>query len=83
LIDFSATNPSGGLSTSTSPVSSEQRTQIIEPAGVEPDNVMPPHRWLTDQQIADVLSYIRQSWGNKADAVKSEEVTKTRASVVQ
>lgn len=46
-------------------------------------NVMPPHRWLTDQQIADVLSYIRQSWGNKADAVKTEEVTKTRGLVVQ
>ena len=42
-------------------------------------NVMPPHNWLTDQQIADVASYIRKSFGNKADEVKVEEVAKTRA----
>ena len=42
-------------------------------------NVMPPHQWLTDQQIADVLTYIRKSWGNKADDVKVDEVAKTRA----
>lgn len=42
-------------------------------------NVMPPHNWLTDQQIADVLSYIRKSFGNKADEVKVDEVAKTRA----
>ena len=46
-------------------------------------NVMPPHSWLTDQQIADVLTYIRKSWGNAADTVKTEEVTKTRGAVVQ
>jgi hypothetical protein len=44
-------------------------------------NVMPPHNWLTDQQISDVLTFIRASWGNKADAVKVEEVTKVRGSV--
>jgi glucose/arabinose dehydrogenase/mono/diheme cytochrome c family protein len=42
-------------------------------------NVMPPHNWLTDQQIADVLTYVRKSFGNKAEEVKVEEVTKTRA----
>jgi hypothetical protein len=46
-------------------------------------NIMPPHAWLADQQIADVLTYIRKSWGNKADAVKVEEVTKTRGPVAQ
>ncbi|HTH56217.1 MAG TPA: c-type cytochrome [Cyclobacteriaceae bacterium] len=44
-------------------------------------NVMPPHAWLADQQIADVLTYIRKSWGNKADEVKVDEVKKTRATV--
>lgn len=44
-------------------------------------NVMPPHNWLTDQQIADVLTYIRKSWGNNADDVKVEEVTKVRGPV--
>ena len=43
-------------------------------------NVMPPHNWLTDQQIADVLTYIRKSWGNKADDVTSAEVAKVRSS---
>jgi len=42
-------------------------------------NVMPPHNWLTDQQIADVLTYIRKSFGNKADDVKVDEVAKVRA----
>jgi mono/diheme cytochrome c family protein len=46
-------------------------------------NVMPPHAWLADQQIADVLTYIRKSWGNKADEVKIGEVTKTRKTVAQ
>lgn len=44
-------------------------------------NVMPPHNWLTDQQIADVLTYIRKSWGNKADDVKSDEVAKVRSTI--
>jgi len=27
--------------------------------------MMPPQPYLTDIQIADVLNYIRNSWGNK------------------
>lgn len=46
-------------------------------------NVMPPHSWLKDQQIADVLTYIRKSWGNKADDVKVDEVAKVRGAAVQ
>ncbi|MFL5730736.1 MAG: c-type cytochrome [Cytophagaceae bacterium] len=42
-------------------------------------NPMPAHTFLTDQQIADVLSYVRSSFGNKASAVKVEEVKKVRA----
>ena len=41
-------------------------------------NVMPPHNFLTDQQIADVLTYIRKSWGNTADEVKPDQVSKVR-----
>ncbi len=33
---------------------------------------------LTDQQVSDVLNYIRNSWGNKGDAVRPEEVTPQR-----
>jgi mono/diheme cytochrome c family protein len=42
-------------------------------------NPMPAQNFLTDQQIADVLSYVRSNFGNKASAVKVEEVKKVRA----
>ena len=29
---------------------------------------------LPDQQVSDVLNYVRNSWGNKGDAIKTEEV---------
>ena len=33
---------------------------------------------LTDQQIAGVITFIRQSWGNQAEAVTPEMVAKNR-----
>jgi mono/diheme cytochrome c family protein len=42
-------------------------------------NPMPAQNFLTDQQIADVLSYVRSNFGNKASAVKVEEVRKVRS----
>ena len=33
---------------------------------------------LTDQQVSDVLNYVRNSWGNKGAAVKPEEVAPQR-----
>ena len=42
-------------------------------------NPMPAQSFLTDQQIADVLTYIRSNFGNKASAVKVEEVKKVRS----
>jgi len=43
-------------------------------------NVMAPHSDLSDQQIADVLTYVRNSWGNKASAVTVAQVKAVRAS---
>ncbi len=43
------------------------------------NNVMPAHAFLTDQQIADVLTYVRNSFGNKASAVQALEVKAVRA----
>lgn len=40
---------------------------------------MPSVGHLKDRQIAAVLSYIRQAWSNKAEAVPEELVTKLRA----
>jgi mono/diheme cytochrome c family protein len=42
-------------------------------------NVMAAHAELTDQQIADVLTYIRNSFGNKAKAISAEDVKRIRA----
>lgn len=43
------------------------------------DITMPPFGWrLNDQQVADVVSFIRSSWGNKAPSVSAETVRKVR-----
>lgn len=42
-------------------------------------NTMPPQPQLTDQQIADVLTYVRNSFGNKAPMVTTAEVKAMRA----
>ena len=42
-------------------------------------NPMPNFRHLTDKQIADVLNYIRNSFGNKASVVTASEVSRVRA----
>src|SRR5574337_552425 len=42
-------------------------------------NTMPPLKTLTDQQIADVLTYVRNSFGNKASRVTVGEVKAVRA----
>jgi mono/diheme cytochrome c family protein len=39
---------------------------------------MPAQANLSDQQIADVLTYIRSSWGNKYPAIKSTQVKAQR-----
>ena len=42
-------------------------------------NVMAPHSDLSDRQIADVLTYVRNSFGNKASAVTATQVKTVRA----
>ncbi len=42
-------------------------------------NVMAPHDFLKDQEIADVLSYVRNSFGNKSSIVNVTEVRAVRA----
>ncbi len=46
----------------------------IEVNGEKYNQVMVPHDFLTDNQIASVLTYIRNSFGNQADEVKTAEV---------
>jgi mono/diheme cytochrome c family protein len=42
-------------------------------------NVMPSFNYLTDKQIADVLTYVRNSFSNKASRVTITEVKTIRA----
>jgi cytochrome c oxidase cbb3-type subunit 2 len=57
----------------------------IEVNGVKYNNVMAPPGIppgsLTDDQIANVLTYIRNDWGNSASAVSAEDVATVRASL--
>lgn len=47
--------------------------------GEEYHGVMPSQSYLNDQQMADVLTYVRNSFGNKASAVTMAEVKAVRA----
>jgi len=50
------------------------------PTGSRPTPLsMPSFAWkLTDQQIADVASYVRNGWGNRAPAVSAQQVAELR-----
>ena len=54
-------------------------TDPLEINGEDYNNPMAAHSFLTDQQIADVLTFIRNSFGNKAGAISVAEVKKQRA----
>lgn len=50
--------------------------------GVTYNSMMPPWgSFLDDQQVADVLTYVRSNFGNKGDAVTPAEVAAVRAAV--
>ena len=53
----------------------------VEIDGEYYSNNMAPHKELSDQQIADVLTYVRKSWTNKATAVTPAEVKAVRAKI--
>ncbi len=46
--------------------------------GVEYNGLMPSHRHLSDEQVADVLTYVRSNFGNEADSVRAEDVERVR-----
>ncbi|WP_193214386.1 PVC-type heme-binding CxxCH protein [Luteolibacter marinus] len=51
----------------------------VKVAGQDYNNVMPPHVDLDDQKISDVLTFVRQSWSNDAEAVTPAQVKEIRA----
>lgn len=50
----------------------------IEINGTVYNGVMPQHSFLSDAEIADVLTYIRSSFGNSASEITEEEVQSIR-----
>ena len=40
--------------------------------------VMPGHSYLSDKEIASVITFLRQSWGNNAPPIEPEKVAKIR-----
>ena len=47
--------------------------------GVSYNSMMPPVAGVSDADIADVLTYVRQSFGNQANAVTADQVKAIRA----
>jgi glucose/arabinose dehydrogenase/mono/diheme cytochrome c family protein len=54
-------------------------SQPVEIDGERYQNIMASHAFLSDQQIADVLTFIRNNWGNSSGPVTRDEVAKVRA----
>lgn len=50
----------------------------IEVNGKEYNSVMPSQDYLSDKQIATILTFIRSNWGNKANPVREGEISKIR-----
>jgi len=48
--------------------------------GVQYDMEMPPLNFLSDQQVASVVEYVRKTFGNQRETVSVAEVAKVRAS---
>lgn len=53
--------------------------QPVDIDGESYSNNMPPHNFLKDQEIADVLTYVRNNFGNKGTAVTIAQVKTARA----
>lgn len=55
-------------------------TGAIEVKGTEYNGMMPPLGHLSDEDVAHVLTFVRQAWTNESPAVEVEAVTSLRAS---
>jgi nitrite reductase (NO-forming) len=54
-------------------------TGAVTVNGKEYNSVMPPMSQLTDDEVANILTYVLNSWGNPGGQVSKEEVGKVRA----
>lgn len=56
-----------------------EHTSAYEAKENNPQYIAPPNPMMSDSEIASVLTYIRNSFGNKATAVKNSEVKTARS----
>ena len=49
--------------------------------GKQYNNLMPSHSFLSNEDLARVLTYIRQNFGNKSSGITNAEVDATRNNV--
>jgi nitrite reductase (NO-forming) len=47
--------------------------------GNEYNSVMPPMNQLNDDEVANILTYVMNSWGNSGGRILTDEVKKVRA----
>ena len=43
------------------------------------NNVMPPQSQLSETEVADVITYVLNSWGNKGGSVSVDDVKRARS----
>jgi nitrite reductase (NO-forming) len=72
--DFLAADPKRAMSIVTHGLSGKIRV-----GGHEYDSVMPPMSQLTDDEVANALTYVVNSWGNPGGRFDAGEVAKARA----
>ncbi|MEL6589728.1 MAG: cytochrome c [Bacteroidota bacterium] len=51
----------------------------LEVKGEIYNGIMTPHNFLSDAELANVLTYVRNSWGNEASEITVDEVAAVRA----
>ena len=72
--DFLAADPKRAMTIVTHGL-----TGKITVNGHEYDSVMPPMAQLTDDEVANILTYVLNSWDNPGGQISKEEVAKARA----
>jgi nitrite reductase (NO-forming) len=51
--------------------------------GADFNSVMPPMSQLNDDEVAHILTYVRNAWGNQGEAVTPDEVKQARATTAR
>ena len=55
---------------------------LLKVNGVDYQGVMPPPMGINDQQVADVMTYVRNSWGNRGEPVSARQANELRAATL-